>query len=145
MPTNKLLGLFDSLLGMQPVPEEVPADRCGHGSSMAGRWNLCSSSWRQRTPFRSKTSAWSSLRRKCRLQLMLLTFEIINKCRNRRKSLWRGGFGFSAIGSDLFREEGLHHQYGSILWAFGRACCRIAQLWFKFPCASVADGFSQML
>lgn len=113
MPTNRLLGLFDSLLSVQWVPGRDPGwslrpRQLPDSSSVAGRWNLCSNCQRQRIPLKSKTSARSSLRSKCSLQLILLMFELINKCRNRRKRLWQGGFGFSAIDSDLFRENGLH-------------------------------------
>lgn len=113
MPTNRLLGLCDLLLSTQRVPGRDPGwslrpRQLPDSSSAAGRWSLCSSNWRQRIPLKSQTAARSSLRRRrCRLELMLLTFELINKCRSRRERLWRGGFGFSAIDSNLFREKGL--------------------------------------
>lgn len=146
MPTIRLLGLFDSLLSMQRVPGRDPGwSLRPDSSSVAGRRNLCSSCWRQRIPLKSKTSAPSSLRRKCRLQLMLLVFELINKCRNRRKRLWQGGLDSVQLIAIDSENRDSTHRCGSLLLAFGRAYCRITQLRLKFPCASGADVFSQML
>lgn len=112
MPANMFLGLCGSLLSMQ---RDLGRDSSWSlwprqlldSSSVAGRWNLFSSCQRLRIPLKHKT-AWSSLRKKCRLWLMLLMCEFVSKRRNRRMRLWQGGFGFSAINSDLSREKGLH-------------------------------------
>lgn len=108
MPINRLLGLCDSLLNMQRVPGRGPGwslqlRQLPDSSSMAGRWNLCSNCWRQRIPLKTKPSAQSSLRRKCKLQLMLLMFELINKCRNRRKGYDR--MGLDSVQSMLIYSE----------------------------------------
>lgn len=147
---NRLLGLFGSLLAMQWVLGRDLSWSLGPGqlpdsSSMAGRWNPCSSCRRQRIPSQSKTYAWSSLRRKCSLQLMLLMFELIN-------NIGIEGKGYDRVVLDsaqsimIYSEErDSTHWYRSLLLAFGTAYSRITQLWLKFPCANVADVFSQML
>lgn len=134
MPEDRGLGFCGSLLSMQRALGKDPSwslwpRQLLDSSSVAGRWNPFSSCQRLRIPLKHKTSFWSSLRKKCRLQLMLLMCELINKRRNKRKRLRQGGFGFSAINSDLYREKGLHLliQFSSLgLWKnFPKNCSAV--------------------